>query len=78
MADAAAHVRRCLRARPADEDLAAVDDLAARIAGFTAALDTWESASDAEAAAEPAPQVGGQAVARGAGGCRCASIWKRH
>jgi len=64
MADAAAHVRRRLRTRPTDEDLAAVDDLAARIAGFAAALDTWEAASDAEAA-EAAPQDG----VRSPGGC---------
>jgi hypothetical protein len=67
--EAAAHIRRCLRTTAADEDVAALADLAARIAGFQAALDTGDTPSDQDSAVEPAPAASAQAAAGSTGSC---------
>ena len=67
--EAAAYFRRCLRTTPKDEDLAALDDLSARLAGFQSSLDTWDIAPDDDAAAEPASAASRRAGAGSTGGC---------
>jgi hypothetical protein len=52
--DAAGHFRHCLQTVPADEDLAALDDLAARLARFRTTLNA-PAPSRGEAAARPGP-----------------------
>ena len=44
--EAAAYFRRCLRTTPKDEDLAALNDLAARFAGLQASLTALDTSSD--------------------------------
>ena len=67
--ETAAYFRRCLRTMPKDEDLAALDDLAARLAGLQASLAAQDTSGDEDAAAEPAPAADPQAGAGRAGGC---------
>ena len=67
--EAAAYFRRCLRTTPKDEDLAALNDLAARLAGLQASLAAWDTSSDEDAAAEPAPAYTTRPGAGRAGGC---------
>ncbi len=66
--EAAAYFRRCLRTTPKDEDLAALNDLAARLAGIQASLTARDTSSDRDAG-EPAPAASTQAGAGRAGGC---------
>ena len=66
--EAAAYFRRCLRTTPKDEDLAALNDLAARLAGLQASLTARDTSSDRDAG-EPAPAASTQAGAGRAGGC---------
>jgi Dynamin family len=67
--EAAAYFRRCLRTMPKDEDLAALNDLAARLAGLQASLAAGDRSCDEDAAAEPGPAASTRAGAGRAGGC---------
>ena len=67
--EAAAYFRRCLRTTPKDEDLAALNDLAARLAGLQTSLTARDTSSDGDTAAEPAPAASTQAAAGPAAGC---------
>lgn len=71
-ADEAAYVRRCLHATPTDVDVAAVDDLSTRLAGFQAALDELETHSDEDTGSDLAPVSSPEtAVVRGVGCAVC-------
>ncbi|WP_300604098.1 dynamin family protein, partial [Trebonia sp.] len=52
--EAAGHFRHCVRTPPAEEDLAALDDLGSRLDGFRAVLAAAAEADEADEADEPA------------------------
>jgi hypothetical protein len=64
--ETAAHFRRFLGRMPRDEELAVLDDLAARLAAFKTALGTWEPSPDV---ASPAADTAQPGSARPAGDC---------
>lgn len=67
--EAAAYFRRCLRTMPKAEDLAALNDLAARFASLQASLVARDTSCDEDAAAERAPAGSARAGAGRAEGC---------
>jgi hypothetical protein len=67
--EAADRFRHYLRTVPSDEDLAALDDLAARLASFQAALGTWDPFPGDHAAGGPAEAPGAEPTTGHTGDC---------